>query len=574
MPSLDYTQKALRYARAVLSGKKTAGRYEKLACQRMLNDLEKQGTKKLPFKYSKKRAHHICAFAECLTHVKGPKAGERLHLEDWQCFILVNLFGWIDEKGHRRFIKAYIEVARGNGKSTLCSVICLYMLCADGEKGADIYSFATKKDQAKIVFNDALAMARGNKALKEYYGVTCLTHSIIVVGTNSKFLPQSSDADTLDGLNTHLGIIDELHAHKTRFVYDVVNSSIGKRDQPMIISITTAGFLLHGICMDVRRMTAGILSETVDDPRFFGIIYAPDAEDDWKSDTAILKANPNWKISVKADTIYQARNEALVSTSAQKNYLTKYLNIWVNSDSQWLDMQRVRLCFDMTEQTPEAAGFKDKYVIYGIDLASKLDMSAIVKLFWRLNPETMEVEYYVFYDFYLPAEAVINSDNPAYDGWWRDGYIKTTPGSVTNIAAIQEDIKRDAVQYQPLSLAFDPMQATQMSQDLLASGLPMVELFQSLKNLSEPMKQLQALIYARRIHFAPNPVMEWMLGNVVCHQDAKENVYPRKEKSGDKIDGAVALIMALNQAIQLAIEQNYIDNNDNDRPIDWSQFKL
>ena len=448
------------------------------------------------------------------------------------------------------------------------------MLCADGEKGADIYSFATKKDQAKIVFNDALAMARGNKALKDYYGVTCLTHSIIVVGTNSKFLPQSSDADTLDGLNTHLGIIDELHAHKTRFVYDVVNSSIGKRDQPMIISITTAGFLLHGICMDVRRMTAGILSETVDDPRFFGIIYAPDAEDDWKSDTAILKANPNWKISVKADTIYQARNEALVSTSAQKNYLTKYLNIWVNSDSQWLDMQRVRLCFDMTEQTPEAAGFKDKYVIYGIDLASKLDMSAIVKLFWRLNPETMEVEYYVFYDFYLPAEAVINSDNPAYDGWWRDGYIKTTPGSVTNIAAIQEDIKRDVVQYQPLSLAFDPMQATQMSQDLLASGLPMVELFQSLKNLSEPMKQLQALIYARRIHFAPNPVMEWMLGNVVCHQDAKENVYPRKEKSGDKIDGAVALIMALNQAIQLAIEQNYIDNNDNDRPIDWSQFKL
>ena len=326
MPSLDYTQKALRYARAVLSGKKTAGRYEKLACQRMLNDLEKQGTKKLPFKYSKKRAHHICGFAECLTHVKGPKAGERIHLEDWQCFILVNLFGWIDEKGHRRFIKAYIQVARGNGKSTLCSVICLYMLCADGEKGADIYSFATKKDQAKIVFNDALAMARGNKALKDYYGVTCLTHSIIVVGTNSKFLPQSSDADTLDGLNTHLGIIDELHAHKTRFVYDVVNSSIGKRDQPMIISITTAGFLLHGICMDVRRMTAGILSETVDDPRFFGIIYAPDAEDDWKSDTAILKANPNWKISVKADTIYQARNEALVSTSAQKNYLTKPLS--------------------------------------------------------------------------------------------------------------------------------------------------------------------------------------------------------------------------------------------------------
>lgn len=574
MPSLDYTGKALRYVRAVLSGKRKAGRFERLACQRMLDDLEKQRTKKLAFHYDKKRAHHVCAFAERLTHVKGPKAGELIHLEDWQCFILVNLFGWIDDKGLRRYIKAYIEVARGNGKSTLCSIIALYMLCADGEKGADVYSLATKKDQAKIVFGDALAMARGNKDLKEYYGLTCLTHSMVVVGTNSKFVPLSSDADTLDGLNTHLGIIDELHAHKTRLVYDVVNSSIGKRSQPMIISITTAGFLLHGICMDVRKMTAGILSGKIDDPRFFGIIYAPDADDDWRGDDAIIKANPNWKVSVKADTIYQARNEALASTSAQKNYLTKYLNIWVNSDSQWLDMQRVRPCFDLQARTPEEAGFSNKYVIYGIDLASKLDISAIIKLFWKTNPDTGEVEYYVFYDFYLPTDTITASDNSAYDGWWRDGYLHGTPGAVTNLAAIQEFIKKDAERYQPLSLAYDPMQATQLSQDLLASGLPMVELFQSLKNLSEPMKQLQALIYARRIHFAPNPVMEWMLGNVVCHQDAKENIYPRKEKATDKIDGAVALIMALNQAIQLAVEQNYSDNYNYDEPLDWSGFKI
>lgn len=574
MPSLDYTQKALRYSKAVLSGKKTAGKYERLACQRFLDDLQNQNTKKLPFHYDKKRAHHICAFGERLTHVKGPKAGQLIHWEDWQCFILVNLFGWVDDKGLRRYIKAYIEVARGNGKSTLCSVICLYMLLADGERGADVYSFATKKDQAKIVFNDALAMARGNRDLREYYGLTCLTHSMIVVGTNSQFKPQSSDADTLDGLNTHLGIIDELHAHKTRLVYDVVNSSISKRNQPLIISITTAGFILTGICMDVRRMTAGILQSQIEDPRFFGVIYAPDHDDDWKSDAAILKANPNWKVSVKPDTMYQARNEALVSTSAQKNYLTKYLNIWVNSDSQWLDMQRVRPCFDIAaHSTPEDAGFKNKPVIYGIDLASKIDIAAVIRLFWRRNRDRGEVEYYVYYDFYLPEETILSGDNSKYEEWWRDGYLHGTPGAVTNLTEIQNFIIQDAEQYQPLALGFDPMQATQMIQSLLTAGLPAVELFQSLKNLSEPMKQLQALIYSGRIHFEKNPVMEWMLGNVVCHSDAKENVYPRKEKAADKIDGAVALIMALNQAIQFDVEQNYIDNDDQE-PLDWSGFKF
>ena len=574
MPSLDYTQKALRYSKAVLSGKKTAGKYERLACQRFLDDLQNQNTKKLPFHYDKKRAHHICAFGERLTHVKGPKAGQLIHWEDWQCFILVNLFGWVDDKELRRYIKAYIEVARGNGKSTLCSVICLYMLLADGERGADVYSFATKKDQAKIVFNDALAMARGNRDLREYYGLTCLTHSMIVVGTNSQFKPQSSDADTLDGLNTHLGIIDELHAHKTRLVYDVVNSSISKRNQPLIISITTAGFILTGICMDVRRMTAGILQSQIEDPRFFGVIYAPDRDDDWKSDAAILKANPNWKVSVKPDTMYQARNEALVSTSAQKNYLTKYLNIWVNSDSQWLDMPRVRPCFDIAEHsTPEDAGFKNKPVIYGIDLASKIDIAAVIRLFWRRNRDLGEVEYYVYCDFYLPEETILNGDNEKYEEWWRDGYLHGTPGAVTNLTEIQNFIIQDAEQYQPLALGFDPMQATQMIQSLLTAGLPAVELFQSLKNLSEPMKQLQALIYSGRIHFEKNPVMEWMLGNVVCHIDAKENVYPRKEKAADKIDGAVALIMALNQAIQFDVEQNYIDNDDQE-PLDWSGFKF
>lgn len=571
MPTLDYTQKAARYIASVMSGKRPAGEHERLACQRQLDDLQRPASKKFPFRYDKAKAHRICAFAEKLTHVKGDKAGEKIHLEDWQCFILTVIFGWVHiETGRRRYSKAYIEIGRGNGKSTICSVICLYMLVADGEKGADVYSFATKKDQARIVFGDALAMARGNKDLRDAFGITCLTHSIVVIGTNSKFLPQSSDADTLDGLNTHGGIIDEFHAHKTRQVYDVVTSSIRKRSQPLLVFITTAGFILDGVCMDMRRLVSKILKKSVDDDRFFGIIYAPDIDDDWRSDTAIIKANPNWKISVNPILVYQDRTEALNSTRAQKNYLTKTLNIWVNSDSQWLDMQRVRPCFDIEARTPAEAGFKDQYVIYGLDLASKLDISAVIKLFWKPNPDG-ELEFYVFCDFYLPEDAINAPENSHYYGWSADGYLHGTPGTVTNLTEIQDFIIMDVEQYDTLSLAFDPMQATQMIQTMIQAGLPVVELHQNLKNLSEPMKQLQALIYARRIHFQKNPVMEWMLGNVVCHQDAKENIYPRKEKNEDKIDGAVALIMALNQAIQLDIEHNYINTNHGE-PLDWSKF--
>lgn len=571
MPSLDYTQKATRYINAVMTGKRPAGEHERLACQRQLDDLQRPASKKFPFRYDKAKAHRICAFAEKLTHVKGDKAGEKIHLEDWQCFILTVIFGWVHiETGRRRYSKAYIEIGRGNGKSTLCSVICLYLLVADGEKGADVYSFATKKDQARIVFGDALAMARGNKDLRDAFGITCLTHSIVVIGTNSKFLPQSSDADTLDGLNTHGGIIDEFHAHKTRQVYDVVTSSIRKRSQPLLVFITTAGFILDGVCMDMRRLVSKILKKSVDDDRFFGIIYAPDIDDDWRSDTAIIKANPNWQISVNPILVYQDRTEALNSTRAQKNYLTKTLNIWVNSDSQWLDMQRVRPCFDIEARTPEEAGFKNQYVIYGLDLASKLDISAIIKLFWKMN-SAGELEFFVFCDFYLPEDAINAPENSHYYGWAADGYLHGTPGTVTNLTEIQDFIIMDVEQYDTLSLAFDPMQATQMIQTMIQAGLPVVELHQNLKNLSEPMKQLQALIYARRIHFQKNPVMEWMLGNVVCHQDAKENIYPRKEKNDDKIDGAVALIMALNQAIQLDIEHNYINTNHGE-PLDWSKF--
>ena len=576
MAALDYVGKANRYIRDVTSGKRSACLFVRQACERQLRDLERseKNAKDFPFLFDRKAANRPCAFTEHLRHVKGPKAGEQIHLEDWQCFILTTLYGWKYRsgkwEGRRRFRKSYTEVPRGNGKSTLCSALALYMLCADGESGADIYSFATTRDQARIVFDDALAMARGNADLRAAYDLKTFNHSMAIIGTNSKFLPKSADADTLDGLNTHFAVIDELHAHKTRAVHDVVETSIGKRTQPLIFEITTAGFLLFGICMEDRRYVGHILDRSVYDENFFGIIYTIDQDDDWKSIAALKKANPNWGISCDETTILSNRKKALVTTSAQKNYLTKHLDVWVNSDSQWLDMEKFRKCVSPELREED---FRGCYCIYGLDLASKLDIAAVVKLFWRKNTQGA-IEYYVFQEFYLPAEAAQNSENSDYSGWVADGYLRITDGAITNLAEIQDYIRDDAKQYETLAVAYDPMQATQMSQTLLAEGVEMVELPQTLKNMSEPMKQLQALIYEGRIHFDGSPVMSWMFANVVCHLDAKENVYPRKEKAGDKIDGVVALIMALNQAIQKDVENEYAEGRPREGGIDWSSFTL
>lgn len=565
---MDYVDKAKRYITKVLDGKIPACRWVKFACLRQKQDLERKKSSKFPYHFDRKRANKPCKFIECLCHVKGPKAGECIHLEDWQCFIITTIFGWVDDNGYRRFSQAYIEVGRGNGKSTFCSGIGLYMLCADGELGADIYSFATTRDQARIVFDDALAMARGNKDLQKYYGLTPLNNSMVIIGTNSKFLPKSADAGTLDGLNTHLGIIDELHAHKTRKVYDVVNSSTSKRSQSLIFTITTAGYILDGICMERRRTVGHVLDGSVIDEALFGIIYTIDEDDDWQSEIALRKANPNWNISVNPKQIMSELISAKLNTSAQKEYLTKHLDVWVNSDHQWLKMEHYRQCIDSSLKESD---FYGEYAIYGLDLASKLDISALIRLHWREIDGV--IHYYVFPYFYLPADAVHSSDNSQYEGWAKDEYIQTTDGPITDLNALQEWIAEDVKQYSVLSVAYDPMQATQMSQNLLGDGVPMVELAQNLKNMSEPMKQVQALIYTGRLHIADNPVMHWMASNVVCHTDAKENIYPRKEKVQNKIDGMVALIMAINQAIQLDIEHQYISVNDSSHA-DWSDFSF
>lgn len=549
MAGNEYADRANRYIEDVLSGRVPACRWVKAACERQKADLSR---KDFEWHFDEQRAWRVCRFISLLRHVKGPLAGERIELQPWQCFILTTIFGWVDSKGHRRYHEAFVEVPRGSGKSTLMSGVALYMLCADGEKGADVYSFATTREQAKIVFDDAQAMARNNTPLKERYGLSVLAHSIVVPGTNSRFMAKSADAGTLDGLNTHCAIIDELHAHKTRTVYDVVKTSIGKRAQPLLFCITTAGTVLDGIWMEQRQYVQKILSHQADDDTLFGIVYTIDEGDDWKTEDAVRKASPNFGVSVQPREILSLLSKAIATPAEENNYKTKYLDIPCTSNHAWMPILRWQKC----ARDIRVEDFQGQFCIYGIDLASKSDITAIIKIFWR--PEPDGVHYFLFPDFWLPSEQILHSPNSQYKGWHSQGLIHSTEGPVIDLDAIQEWLARDFMYYQTLAIGYDPWQATQLAQNLMQYGAPMVEVSPNVKNFSEPMKQFQALVLQGRIHYAPNPVMDWMMSNVVCHTDAKDNIYPRKEKPENKIDGVVASITCMNQCIQLQVETNYI----------------
>jgi len=550
---MTYVEIANRYIADVLNGTIPACRYVKQACKRQKNDLKRRNWQ---YHFDEDKAARVCRFIELLTHVKGPKAGENIHLEPWQVFILTTVFGWVDNQGNRRFTRAYVEVPRGNGKSALSSGIGIYMLCGDGEKGADVYSFATTRDQAKIVFGDAQAMARANKKLQQAFGLSVLAHSMVVLGTNSKFEAKSADGSRLDGLNTHCGIIDELHAHKTREVYDVVETSIGKRAQPLMWCITTAGFNLDGVCMELRRYVLKLLDGSAEGDSQFGIVYSIDEGDDWREESSLIKANPNWGVSVMPKEIFATLSKAMTDPASENNFKTKHLDVWCNADSAFLQMGKWRKCY---RPELELSDFEGYPCIYGLDLAAKTDITALVRLFWRLEDDE-KVHFYAFPEFWLPSEKLLSSTNSQYQSWAKQGLIHVSDGEINDLEAIQHYIEEDSQRFDTLAVAFDPWQAYQLASNLSQQGIPMIEIKPTVQNFSEAMKEMQSLCYQRLLHTDGNPVLEWMASNVVAHLDAKENVYPRKEQPENKIDGIVALIMCIKQSIFMNVSVDYIDS--------------
>lgn len=540
----DHCAIAADYAARVLDGSQLACKWVKLACQRQRDDL-KRWKEDGPFVWDPEAASRVCRFIELLTHTKGELAGQRIKLEPWQVFILTTAFGWRRrEDGGRRFRRVYIEVARGNGKSCMSSGVALYCLVADNEPGAEVYSFATTRDQAKIVFGDAKRMAETNLPLRKRFGLEVLANALYVPSTGSTFQAKSAEGSTLDGLNTHLAVVDELHAHKTRAVYDVVETSLGKRRSSLLWCITTAGFDTSGICYEVRTMSTRVLERQAIDETQFAVIYTADEDDDWTSPEALEKANPNWRVSVRPEMILSLLAKAKALPSAINNFKTKHLDIWCSASNAWMDMGAWSQCEDHSLRLED---FEGERCIIGLDLGSKNDMTAKVKVF----PIETDgpTRYAVFCDFYLPERAVENAVNSQYSGWAEEGLLHVTPGAMTDLNVVEEDLREDLSRFNVEAVVYDPWQATQMATTLSEDDAPMVECRMTVQNMSDPMKSVEALVLDRRLLHDGNPILTWMMGNVVAKLDAKDNIFPRKERYEQKIDGVIALIMAMGNAL-------------------------
>lgn len=541
--SRDFLAIAREYGASVATGKVKACKWVKLACERQDDDLkrfEKSGL----YVWNEAEAQRVCQFIELLTHTKGELAGQRVVLEPWQVFILTTVFGWRRRSdGGRRFRRVYIEVPRGSGKSTLSSGVALYCLVADREPGAEVYSFATTRDQAKIVFGDAKVMAEHNEPLRKKFGLQVLANALYVPSTNSTFQAKSAEGSTLDGLNTHLAIVDELHAHKTRAVYDVVETSLGKRRSSLLWCITTAGFDTSGICYEVRTMCTKVLEKTTEDETQFAIIYTIDAGDDWTSLESLEKANPNWNVSVRPEIITALLAKAKTLPSAANNFKTKHLDVWCSASAAWMDMLAWKKC---ESANLDLADFEGKPCFIGLDLGSKSDITAKAYLFPYEEGEKQK--YAVFCDCWLPEQAIEHSPNSQYSGWVATGRIHETEGAMTDLNVVEDSLREDLSRFDVQAIVYDPWHATQLVSALSEGGAPMLECRNTVQNLSDPTKTLEALVKGGDIVHDGNPVLTWMMSNVVARLDNKDNIFPKKERPENKIDGAMATIFALKGA--------------------------
>jgi phage terminase large subunit-like protein len=551
-----HIEKANQYIEDVLSGKIPACSFVKAACERQRNDLVRLKDHPLYY-WDPDRGAKVCRFLERLPHIKGPKANakELCVLEPWQCFIVTTAFGWRrKDKPGRRFKRVYIEVPRGNGKSFLSAGIGLFCTSQDEEQGAEVYSAATTRDQAKIVWGDAKSMMTKRMDFASKIGIETSMYAIYHTKSNSSFRALSREASNQDGLNVHCAVIDELHAHKTRETYDVVETATAKRENSLIWIITTAGSDTSGICYEVRGYVKKVL-EGLDDDTQFGIIYTIDEGDEWSDSSTWMKANPNWNVSVIPETFAALAFKAMQTPSAQSNFKTKYLNVWVNADAAAFDMRAWDKCGDPGLRIEEFAG---QECVAALDLASKIDIVAKARIFTRALPgkdkdgnDCYITHYYLFTDCFLPEAAIADGRNSQYEGWAIEGWLQSTPGDVVDFAVIKDSLIADGRDFKLREIGYDPWQATQLAQEMMKDGATMVEVRPTVQNFSAPMKELDALMRAGRLHHDTNPVMRWMISNTVCHTDAKDNIYPRKEKPENKIDGVVAAIMALGRAMVL-----------------------
>jgi len=538
-----------QYVRDVLNGTVVACKWVKLACQRHLHDLEHGHKRGLHF--DEKAGARAIRFFNFLKHSKGEWANNPVELEPWQQFCLWSVFGWKRANGTRRFRSVYQEVARKNGKSTMVSGIGLYMLMADREAGAEIYSAATKRDQAKITWLEAAKMARKSLGLGKLLTIfgdknpKATSCSISMAATDSKFEPLGRDADSMDGLNVHCALIDELHAHKTRDMVDILDTATGSRRQPIIWMITTAGFNRQTICFEMHQYTEKVLGDLIEDDSFFGIIFTLDEGDDWEDERCWIKANPNLGVSKRLDDMRAKALKAKEQPTAQNGFLRLELNIWTQAETRWINIEHWNAC----NKPYDVESLRGRECYGGLDLSSTQDVTALSFVF---PPQKDEEDFLVLAWFWIPEDGLIKRvkrDRVPYDLWLKQDFIKTTPGERVDYDFIQLEIEKLCSIYDVREIAFDRWNATALVNRLAERHVTkLVEFRQGYPEMSPALKLFDSKYAPHKINHLGNPVLAWMASNVVVTSDPAGNIKPDKDKSTERIDGIVALIMALDRA--------------------------
>lgn len=497
--------------------------------------------------FDEQKAQRAVTFINQLKHTKGVWHGEPFDLLPWQDEIVRDIFGTVKEDGYRQYNTAYVEVPKKNGKSEIAAALALYLTCGDGEWGAEVYGCAADRQQASIVFDVAVDMVEQNPALRKRIKPILSQKRLVYMPTGSFYQVLSAEAFTKHGLNVHGVIFDELHAQPNRQLYDVMTKGSGDaRKQPLFFLITTAGNDRNSIGFEVHQKAEDLIRGKKHDPSFYPVIYGIPDDADWSDEANWYKANPSLGHTIDVEKVRTAFLSAKENPAEENLFRQLRLNQWVKQSIRWMPMETWAKC--AIEVDPEK--LKGRPCFGGLDLSSSTDITAFVLVFPPVPGDDL---YYIMPFFWIPEENMalrVRRDHVPYDVWEQQGFLHTTEGNVIHYGFIEAFIEELGTKYNIKEIAFDRWGAVQMVQNLEGAGFTVVPFGQGYKDMSPPTKELMKLALEERLAHGGHPALSWMMDNIHIRTDPAGNIKPDKERSTEKIDGAVATIMALDRAIR------------------------
>lgn len=497
--------------------------------------------------FDRKKADHAVDFINCLKHTKGRWRGVPFDLLPWQDRIIRDVFGTVKENGYRQYNTAYVEIPKKNGKSELAAGVALYMTCGDGEWGAEVYGCASDRQQASIVFDVAVDMVDQCPALKKRIKPVMSVKRLVYKPTNSFYQVLSAEAYTKHGLNVHAVIFDELHAQPNRELFDVMTKGSGDaRTQPLFFLITTAGTDRNSVCFEQHQKAEDIILGRKIDPSFYPVIYGASDDADWSSEKVWYEANPSLGHTIDIEKVKNAYLSAKDNPAEENIFRQLRLNQWVKKSTRWMQMEKWDACAFPVDEL-ELIG---RECYGGLDLSSSIDITAFVLVF---PPRDDAEKYIILPYFWIPEENMnlrVRRDHVPYDVWEKQGCLMNTEGNVIHYGFIENFIDELGKKFHIREIAFDRWGAVQMVQNLEGLGFTVVPFGQGFKDMSPPSKRLMELVLEKKIAHGGHPVLRWMMDNIFVRTDPAGNIKPDKEKSTEKIDGAVATVMALDRAIR------------------------